>query len=196
MQRYKCLLPSIGVIGWISQLNASCMCVKADQFGITAITYLLPGLVPDTENNAVHPLSKAWLSSGLEHPLLFHAMVFAGSIHLDFLRFSQIYPDKPLSLSHKLVVIQKVNECISDPNVASRDEVILAILILASHEVMKRSTGKENPSNSPLKNAQWLNIYSTITYVPEHMEAVLNLVTLRGGLENIKMFGLAEIIAA
>jgi len=163
---------------------------------VIAITYLLPGLVPDTENSLVHPVSKAWLSSGLEHPLLFHALAFAGSIHLDYLRSSKIYPNKPLSLSHKLVVIQKVNECLSDPNVASRDEVILAILILASHEAMNMSAGKQNPFNSPLKTAQWLNIYSTITYVPEHMEAVLRLVTLRGGLENIKMFGLAEVIAA
>jgi hypothetical protein len=162
----------------------------------TAITYLLPGLVPDVENNAVHPVSKAWLSSGLEHPLLFHAIVFAGSIHLDFLRSSQIYPNKPLSLSHKLVVIQQVNQCLSDPDVASHDEVILAILILASHEAMNMSASKQNPFNSPLRNAQWLNIYSTITYVPEHMKAVLDLVTLRGGLENIKMFGLAEVIAA
>jgi hypothetical protein len=171
-------------------------CLKTDQNRIIAISYLIPGLVPDTGNNAVHSVSKAWLSFGLEHPLLFHALVFAGSIHLDFLRSSQIYPNKPLSLSHKLVVIQKLNDCFRDPNVASRDEVILAILILASHEAMNMSAGKENPFNSPPKNAQWLNIYSTITYMPEHMKAVDELVTSRGGLENIRMFGLAEVIDA
>jgi hypothetical protein len=172
------------------------MCLKTDQYPIIAISYLIPGLVPDTANASVHPVSKAWFSSAMEHPLLFHALAFAGSIHLDFLHSAQIYPNKALSLSHKLAVIQEVNKCLNDTDVALRDEVILAILILASHEAMNISAGKENPFNSPLKSAQWLNIYSAITYVPEHMKAVLSLVELRGGLENIKMFGLAEVIAA
>ena len=127
---------------------------------------------------------------------MFHAILFAGSIHLDILRFSKIYPNKPLSLSHKLVVIRKVNECFSDLDVASRDEVILAILILASHEAINRPAGKDNPFNSPLKNAQWLNIYSAVSHVREHMDAVLSLVTRRGGLENIKLFGLADVISS
>jgi hypothetical protein len=101
-----------------------------------------------------------------------------------------------VSLSHKLVVIQKLNGRLNDPNVASRDEVILAILILASHEAMNMSAVKETPFNSPLRNAQWLNVYSTIMNVPEHMKAVLELVARRGGLENINMYGLAEVIAA
>lgn len=79
---------------------------------------------------------------------------------------------------------------------ASRDEVILAILILASHEAINRPAGKDNPFNSPLKNAQWLNIYSAVSHVREHMDAVLSLVTRRGGLENIKLFGLADVISS
>lgn len=125
---------------------------------------------------------------------MFHALVFASSIHLDFLRSSQIYPNKPVSLSHKLVVMREINKSLSDPDVALRDEVILAILILASHEVANVAVVKESPFISPLRSAQWLNVYSTIMYVPEHVKAVLELVALRGGLENIRMNGLAEVI--
>lgn len=53
---------------------------------------------------------------------------------------------------------------------------------------------KRKPFNSPLKTTQWLNVYGNIEYVPEHMKAVMDLVNLRGGIEEIKLRGLAETI--
>jgi hypothetical protein len=160
-----------------------------------AVTYLLPGLVPEGPNNAVNPVSKAWFSAGLEQPMVFHALVFAGSIHLDFLRTSKIFPNSPQALSHKLKVIQKLREIMNDPEEAHRDEVILAILVLSSHEAMIPIKPGGNPFNSPLKSAQWLNIYGNIIYVPEHMKAVLDLINMRGGLDRLELHGLAEVIA-
>jgi hypothetical protein len=110
------------------------------------------------------------------------------------MRHSKIYPDSPQALSHKLIVIQKLNEYISKNKNASRDEVILAILVLSSHETMNVTEEKRKPFNSPLKTAQWLNVYGNIQYVPEHMKAVLNLVNSRGGIENLKLHGLGETI--
>ena len=159
-----------------------------------AITYLLPGLVPDAENSTVNSVSKAWFTTGLTYPLLFHALVFAGSIHLDFMRWNTIYPNSPTALSHKLMVIQQLNMILSNPKEAYKDEVILAILILASHEARDKSEDKARPFNSPLMAAQWLNVYGNIQYVPEHMKAVMDLIAARGGLENLKLHGLAETI--
>jgi len=152
--------------------------------------------MPDERSNPVNSVSKAWLSTGLEHPLVFHALVFAGSIHLDFLRSSKIFPNSPRALSHKLIVIQNLKEIMNDPDKAHRDEVILAILILSSHETEDSSQARRNPFDSPLKSAQWLNIYGNIQYVPEHMQAVLNIINMRGGLEKLELHGLAETIAA
>jgi hypothetical protein len=149
----------------------------------------------DGDKPATSTLSKAWLPTGLKHPLLFHALVFAGSIHLDFLRTSKIFPNSPNAISHKLAVINELREIMKDPNLACRDEVILAILILSSHESMAPSQATVNPFNSPLKKAQWLNVYGSISYVPEHMKAVMELCTIRGGIENLELYGLAELIA-
>jgi len=162
---------------------------------LKAVTYLLPGLISDGSNNEASSLSNAWFSSGLKHPLLFHALAFAGSIHLDFLRWEKIYPNSPVAVKHKLAVIQHLNQALGDPQTAaSRDEIILAILILASHEVMDMSRAKSAPFNSPLKKAQWLNIYGNFKHVPEHMTAVMELLSLRGGVESLELYGLAEII--
>ncbi|KAG4438807.1 hypothetical protein IFR05_005698 [Cadophora sp. M221] len=159
-----------------------------------SITYLLPGLISDG-SKAERSLCRAWFSSGLKHPLLFHALAFAGSIHLDFLRHEKIYPDSQVALSHKLTVIQTLNEVLKDPQTAaSRDEIILAILILASHETMNMSRAKSSPFHSPLRKAQWLNVYGNFRHVPEHLAAVMELLSLRGGLESLELYGLAEII--
>lgn len=77
---------------------------------------------------------------------------------------------------------------------APSDEVILTILVLSSHELMSVTEEKRKPFNSPLKTTQWLNVYGNIEYVPEHMKAVMDLVNLRGGIEEIKLRGLAETI--
>jgi len=157
----------------------------------------MPGLIPDEPRpGEVNPLSKAWFTSGLRTPLLFHALVYSGSNHLDFMRWSNIFPNAPKPLSHKLVVIRKLNEALSDPSLASSDEVILAILILASQEVFMSKEITRNPFNSPLRTLGWLNVYGNFKFVPQHVKAVGEIVTMRGGLENLKLNGLAEIIAS
>jgi hypothetical protein len=129
-------------------------------------------------------------------PLLFHALIYSGSNHLDYMRHSAIYPNAPKPLSHKLIVIQKLNVALSDPNQALRDEIILAILILASQEVFMTKKGKRNPFNSPLQSLGWLNVYGNFKFVPQHTKAVADIIIMRGGLETLELHGLAEIIAS
>jgi hypothetical protein len=162
-----------------------------------AITYALPGLWPDpAPRGEINLLSKAWFSSSLCMPLLFHALVYSGSNHLDYMRYSNIFPNAAKPLSHKLIVIQKLNEALSDPKQATRDEVILAILILASQEVFMTKKGMRNPFNSPLQSLGWLNVYGNFKFVPQHTKAVADIVTMRGGLETIELHGLADIICS
>jgi hypothetical protein len=138
-------------------------------------------------------VAKAWISAALTTPLLFHALVFAALIHRDFMRWSRIYPDSPLALSHKLIAIQKLKEVISSGEEVSRDEVILAILILACQDIVN-VTRKKELFNSPLQKGSWLNVYGNIQQIPAHLKAVMTLVALRGGLENLELKGLAQII--
>jgi len=129
-------------------------------------------------------------------PLLLHALIYSGSNHLDYMRHSAIYPNAPKPLAHKLKVIQNLNAALSDPNLALSDEIILAILILASQEVFMGKKGRQNPFNSPLQSLGWLNVYGNFKFVPQHTKAVGDIIVMRGGLETIKLHGLAEIVAS
>ena len=92
-------------------------------------------------------MSKAWFTAGLQNPLLFHALAFAGLIHMDFIRYNQIYPNSVRALPHKLIVIQWLNAAIASESEMSTDDVILAILVLASYEMLKVTEEKRRPFN-------------------------------------------------
>jgi hypothetical protein len=113
---------------------------------------------------------------------------------MDFLRYHQIYPNSVRALPHKLIAIQKLNEAFASGGEISTDEVILAILTLACHETLNVTEENRKPFNSPLRRAQWRNVYGHMKYIPEHRKAVLDLMDLRGGLETLQMPGLAETI--
>lgn len=164
----------------------------------TAVNYLIPGLMPDDHPNRSLSLtstsSRTWVSAAFGLPCLFNAILVACSLERDFLRNSTVEIESSFILSKKLLVIQKLNEFISDPKNAARDEVLLTILILASHEAVDAKEEPNKPFNSPLKTMQWLNMYGNCTYAPTHMKALYDIVNSRGGLEVIKLPCMAEMI--
>lgn len=103
------------------------------------MTYVIPGLLPNDEIShpiTVNSVAKAWMSAGMRTPLLFHALVLAGIIYYDFMRRSETFFKSPLALSHKLIVIQTIRDAVlRGDDEATRDEVLLAVVILATHDI-------------------------------------------------------------
>jgi hypothetical protein len=82
--------------------------------------------------------------------LLLRVLVYLACIHLDFLRFSKIFPKAPQALPHRIIVIQRLNEALSDPSQTFRDEVILAIIMLSSEDKEFDENRRNSPFKSPL----------------------------------------------
>jgi len=154
----------------------------------------MPDDHPNRSLSLTSASSRTWVSSALELPCLFNGILLACSIERDFLRHSKLLLESPYVLSKRLLVIQKLNEFISDPKNALRDEVLLTILVLASHDALEAKEETRKPFNSPMKTMQWLNLYGNCTYTPTHMKALYDLVNMRGGLEVIKLPCMAEMI--
>jgi hypothetical protein len=170
---------------------------------LAAKNLFLADLTPNEKpnNNGANPGSKAWFRFGLKSPLVFHALLFASSVHLDFLRWSKFFPDSPHALSHKLTIMQKVKELVSKDSNLYFEDLIVAILILACHEEMDTSPMTEAekkhwPFNNPLGRGKWMNMYSGVRVIPEHRKALVDIVNLGGGLESIKLYGLADLVVA
>ena len=118
---------------------------------------------------------------------------------MDVSRSPRLSLDNPLRLYHKVQTMRLLKEELKSPEKTPLDEVLLAVLCLATNEVetivnnIKQKI--RSPFNSPLTSAQWLDVYGSITHIHAHTLAMRSLVARRGGLEKIELEGLAEILS-
>jgi hypothetical protein len=127
-----------------------------------------------------------------------HALLFGAAVNMDALRSPQSRNDNPIRLYHKVQTLRLVNDELKSGRETSLDELILAVLTLGSNEVETSANTRGNirsPFNSPLSSTQWLNVFGGISDQAEHTSAVKTLVARRGGLENIQIDGLAEVLS-
>jgi hypothetical protein len=130
-----------------------------------------------------------------------HALLFGASVHLDVLQSPRPLLNNPIRLFHKVQTMRLMSEELksTEKTLGSLDEVILAVLALGTNEF--ETIGKNmkekvrSPFNSPLSSSQWLDVYGSIVHVPVHTTASRSLVNRRGGLQNIQLDSLAEVLS-
>lgn len=99
-----------------------------------------------------------------------------------------------MRLSYKTQTIKLVNEMLSNLDKEVPDELLAAVLVLAS-QGPRVYAGEVSRFKSPLATAQCLDHQGNLAFEPEHARGMVALVGLKGGLHNIQMRGLADIIA-
>jgi hypothetical protein len=169
----------------------------ADSGVSTAVTTLWPGF--RVRGDQGRELPSAWLAKTYQRPVAMHALLFGAAVHMDVLRRPRINLDNPIRLYHKVQTMKLLKEELRSPEKMPLDEVILSVLALGTNEIetMVNNTRYQarSPFNSPLSSAQWLDVYGSMSSVPAHAIAMRSLVARRGGLENIKLHGLAEVLS-
>jgi hypothetical protein len=105
--------------------------------------------------------------------------------------------DNEMLIFFELESIQRVNEAIQNPSRALSDEVILSVMILVHNRVdeLMLDENLRSPFQSPLRGLQWLDIYGRPMPNPVHLSGLIQLIKMRGGLEQIKLPGLAPILS-
>jgi len=127
-------------------------------------------------------------------PLAFYSFVFAISNHYDYVHREATSSTALMRLSYKTETIKLVNQMLSNLDKDVPDELLAAVLVLAS-QGPRINAGKVSRFQSPLATAQCLDHQGNLSFEPEHVRGMITLVQLKGGLHNIKMRGLADIIA-
>jgi hypothetical protein len=127
-----------------------------------------------------------------------HALLFGAAVHMDVLRSPRLSLDNPVRLFHKVQTMRLLKEELKSSGQTDLDGVILAVLILGTNEVETIANNikekPQSPFNSPLASTQWLDVYGRVTPMPQHTVALRSLVARRGGLENVELEGLAEVL--
>jgi hypothetical protein len=152
----------------------------------------MPGVV----EGAYHPHSAAWFQAMCRSRALFHTVVVLGARHLDFLRKSDSFSESQFALAHKGRAISELTDALADPTKASSDETIFAMLWMASAEIVPEDRRQVSTSafNPPLPSDQWIDAWASASGT-EHSNMMRELVEMRGGLDNIGLFGLAKVFS-
>lgn len=144
-------------------------------------------------------LTRTWHSRMMNEPALYHAFIFAAAVHLDTLRRSNKLSNSPEILAQKIQAIRLVSQSLSktDPKEVPSEDLLLAIVALAHNEMQNipPSDSMYSPFSPPLKLAQWINVYGNMSIIYAHVDAIRQIVDMKGGLDKIEMHGLAETIS-
>jgi hypothetical protein len=171
------------------------------------LSTLAPSLTPSLANSTSLPLAQYWFPLSLHDPTLFTATIFSTLSHQ---RARWLIKDKTnglfyrqdqkwLELSYS-AAITMISKSLQHPEHALTDTIALSVLILAelatSEEyALEMILGRDSPFDAPFQSLQWVDVYSSLPPNTIHVEGLIKIIKLKGGLENIKLPCLAAIIS-
>lgn len=101
-------------------------------------------------------------------------------------------------LAHlQLECITRVSEAIRDPARASSDAVILSVgcLINDTEDGLLWDENLQSPFQPPFRTLQWLDIYGSLSVNPVHWGGLVQLITLKEGLQRTELPALAALMS-
>ncbi|KIW94709.1 uncharacterized protein Z519_04686 [Cladophialophora bantiana CBS 173.52] len=143
-------------------------------------------------------IKTALLACAMHSPAAFWSIIFAGATHNAYLLGEADAPgrNRALRLSYKTQAIRELNREIQELQGPASDELLLAIITLASHgsgEQLNPPSQEENLS--ALQSVQSFQYYGRMQKETAHLKAICHLVYQKGGLHTVKMPGLANALA-
>ncbi|EER44707.1 conserved hypothetical protein [Histoplasma capsulatum var. duboisii H88] len=171
-----------------------------------AIFDLWPGLVLGAGNKkwTQEDVAQSWLPRAMSHPALFTAFLYGAAGHLQTRQRLESAIIAPQTREEKLEqivceteTIKQLNKMMLDPQQTALDEVILAVLCMAFNKTdYSKWTSDIDPApKAPLRNLQWLQVYGGLSLNDQHVKGLLALIQTRGGLDQLKLPGLAETLS-
>ena len=145
-----------------------------------------------------------WFPLSLSDPALFTAFMFGSLCHQRVQWLNRWVPNGAWGPKHERVLqlcemesIKLINQAVRDPSRAVSDAVLLSVICMAHHqpENEKRQRHRKTPFSPPLQRLQWIDVYGCLPPNLIHIRGLVQLVQLRGGLENIKFTGLPPTIS-
>ena len=169
----------------------------------TAVTHMWPQIVPGVRTERHNPVRQAWMSSCMKSPMTMYSYLHGASEnHLLQTRASaDTKHRKMVRLALKGKAIKLINKDVSRSDAVPSDELLACICTLAVYRGIRAEPKEGRPSlpdetfaKSPLASTETLDVISNMAYVKAHMDALYILVVRKGGLENVRLYGLAGVL--
>ncbi len=140
-------------------------------------------------------MSRAWIPEGISSPLLFNALIASASTTLGLLRDDSSL--KLLRLYHQGELVKELNKVLGNPDQMRMlaDEIVIAVNALAFESGTVLPEVHDNPFNTPFGNLSFTHIYGRIVYDQMHGKALVNFISMIGGLDKLRMLYMPSTIS-
>ncbi|EAW10954.1 uncharacterized protein ACLA_065880 [Aspergillus clavatus NRRL 1] len=165
---------------------------------------LWPNLTPPTPGGPGVSAVGSWFPLSMTDPTLFAAFLFGTLSHQRCQWINGRIPDgafrpedQRLLQESEYETIKLINDALNDPNRALSDAIVLSVMCMG-HNIAddndRRRSGT-TPFNPPLTRLQWLDVYASLPPNLVHLQGLVELVRMRGGLKNIRLPGAGPIMS-
>lgn len=154
-----------------------------------------PKYVDVDASGAPNPMAPHWAKAIFEDSTLLYAALFAFSKYREFMCGHCIDPND--QLLYLTTCLSHLREKLADGDPEPSDEMILTILSLVPAEVKPDAEATSAPCQAASQSwaPPWLTVYAKTVDRSPHVHAAFRLVEMRGGIEEIKLYGLQRLVA-
>ena len=158
----------------------------------TTVSQFLQHLMPLKQENLERSIANMWLHRAVSEPGLFNALMFGQFTRDRVSKGPLCKQDSPELISCHSEAVREINKKFQNTSSACDDENILAVAILSYNGNVIMESPPASPRQGPLQALQVLNIYGgAVETVSVHADGLAKMISIRGGLQNIKLAGLA-----
>ncbi|KIW98010.1 uncharacterized protein Z519_01594 [Cladophialophora bantiana CBS 173.52] len=155
-----------------------------------------PKLITVASANEVSMVKIAWRRIGQEWPLMFHLQVASAANLIRADIKNERFPNniEVLRLKHQARGLALVTKELQNLKGPAPDSLIMAMIMVANLTDPNPTQFPETIRPSPLATAQNLHLYARLTVIPSMIQALLELVVKRGGIQTMQQFGLPQLL--
>ncbi|GKZ89046.1 hypothetical protein AnigIFM59636_010184 [Aspergillus niger] len=160
---------------------------------------MTPRVLPS--RNVSNPYLQYWFPMSLNDQATFKAIVLSslsherinGLISANMASLTSTKEVVPYLKQYYLDTITSINEALHDSARATADATILAVLMMVEKPLLQdhNEWSKRSPFQAPLHELQWLDVHSAREPNLVHQMGLHKIISLRGGLAQVKTPGLA-----
>ncbi|KAL2864951.1 uncharacterized protein BJX67DRAFT_389649 [Aspergillus lucknowensis] len=163
------------------------------------LSCLWPGLTPGPSGTNM----QSWFPMSLSDTTLFTAFLYGSLSHMRVQALNGWIPRQIFRTRHQRLLehvemetIKLVSREMDDPTRAVCDAMIFSVVCMAHNKAEDDVTGLPRPPfTAPMQRLQWLDVYGSLRPNLVHIGGLIQMVNLRGGIDEIQLPGLASIIS-
>lgn len=132
-----------------------------------------------------------------KHPVIFHGFNYASAIHQDILRNQVSRSTGKDTLAHKAETFRLLKELVPRLDDSNVELILFAVMIMWHYDLREEEIRDADvlPFSPHMPGANWLTVYGRTEGVEAHARPVKALLERAGGIQGLKLPGLAFAIS-